>query len=109
MSTKTIRLNAISVLIILMFVMNIISYLIGKEYGYSHGQLIGYGDGQVNLIRDIRKAIGETVDCETDRHTYKRLIAVKGVDLYIIEKNGIKTLATWKYQPACYVSHPNVQ
>jgi len=109
MSAKTNRFNAVNILIMTMLVMNIFSYLIGREYGYPYGQSLGSGQGQVELVIDIGRSIGETVDCETDRQTYQHFIGVKNLDLYIIEKNGVKTLATWKYLPDCYESRSNAQ
>jgi len=90
MSVKTI----IKVLIIvLMFPMNIFSCYIGKEHGYQSGWSQGYERGQFKLATDIKNTIGETVNDETDPQTYKYLKSIRSLRLYIVERNGIKTIA----------------
>jgi len=99
MSAKTIRLNAMMILVVmLMLMMNIFSYRIGKDKGFQFGSVHGYARGQVDLAWDIQSAIGETVDRETDPHVYHPFKNIKDITLYIVDRNGVKTLAIWKSQ-----------
>lgn len=72
------------------------SYNIGRRHGEHFGRNQGYVNGQLDLVEAIHRELGYSVTEETYTQSYKHFRDVKYVSLYILEKNGVKTIAVWE-------------
>jgi hypothetical protein len=93
---KQINKSQSALLLVLVLAVSGISYYVGKARGDQAGFINGYSKGQVDLAVEIQAALNETVDAESDKRAYNHFKDIKDITLYIVTRNNVKTLASWK-------------
>lgn len=82
-------------LIGLAILISVAAYQFGYKEGFDIGHRGGYTKGQVDLALDLTREINEVVNKKTFNDHYKHFRDIDDISLYIYEKNGLKTIATW--------------
>jgi hypothetical protein len=73
-----------------------VSYHLGETRGIQSGFAEGYTKGQVDFAAEIYSALNETIDTKSVPQTYRHFKDVKDITLYVVTRNGVKTIAVWK-------------
>lgn len=73
------------------------SYFIGFNNGFDAGHINGYNRGKFDLSLSLMHSLGNFVDKSTYSDDYSHLLDINDITIYVYEKNGVKTIAFWKY------------
>ncbi|NLR74043.1 hypothetical protein [Leeia aquatica] len=75
------------------------TYQLGRQHGREQGYHQGFARGQVELAIALHGALPYQVDGRTPENSYQRWRSIKDIDLFILTRNGVKTLAWWGDAP----------
>ncbi|WP_374335902.1 hypothetical protein [Leeia sp.] len=75
------------------------TYQLGHQHGREQGYHNDFARGQVELAIVLHGALPYQVDARTPPDSYQRWRSIKDIDLFILTRNGVKTLAWWDDVP----------
>ena len=72
------------------------SYNLGHQDGFEFGYPHAYTKGQVDLMLDLQKEIGMTVNKFSDKKDFNYFGSISDISVYIYEQENCKTVAIWE-------------